>query len=223
MSSRRTGYAIVISLIVASALAFARAEQVKLEHSPVTAVRITHHFSPICRPGPRRCKPVAPLSFKLRKPSVVELTLIDSSGHTVWTFTPPGGRHYPAGRVKVHWNGRLHSGAKAPDGHYRLRVALPTLHRTITIPNNLIVDTVPPRLTLVSRPGAIPVRYTVSEPSHVYLAIRPDNGGRTGVLRGHNGRFRIPPPLHHLPATMVMVAIDLAGNSSGQVPAGRLK
>jgi hypothetical protein len=223
MSSRRTGYAIVICLIVASAFAFARAEQLKLEHSPVTAVRITHHFSPVCRPGPARCKRVAPLSFKLRKPSVVELTLIDSSGHTVWTFTPPGGRQYPAGRIKVHWNGRLQSGGTAPDGHYRLRVGLPTLHRTITIPDNLVVDTMPPRLTRLSPLGALPVRYAVNEPSHVYLAIRPDDGSSTHVLRGHNGHFHLPPRLRHVPATMVMIAIDLAGNSSRPVPAGRLK
>lgn len=223
MTSRRTGYAIVICLIVASAFAFARAEQLKLERSPVTAVRITRHFSTACHPGHLRCKPLAPLSFKLRKPSVVNLTLVDSSGRTVWTFTRANGRTYQPGRITVAWNGHVQGGGKAPDGHYRLRVAMPTLHRTITIPNSLILDTVPPRLTLVGPPGATPVRYTVSEPSRVYLAIRPDNGGPTRVVRGRHGRVRIPLALHHQPATMVMVAIDQAGNSSGPVPAGRLK
>jgi hypothetical protein len=223
VSSRRTGYAIVASLIVASAFAFARAEQLKLERSPVTAVRITRHFSTACDPRNPHCKPAAPLGFKLRKRSVVMLTLIDSAGHTVWTFTPAGGRHYAPGRITVHWNGHLQSGGKAPDGPYRLRVALPTLHRTITIPTTVILDTVPPKLTLLSRPGELPVRYSVSEAASVYLAIRPDNGGRTRVLRGHHGHFHIPRALHHVPATMVMVAIDKAGNSSGPIPAGRLK
>jgi hypothetical protein len=223
VSSRRTGYAIVISLIVASALAFARAEQLKLERSPVGAVRFTRHFSTACNRRNPRCKPVAPLSFKLRKPSVVMLTLIDSAGHTVWTFTPAGGRRYPPGRITVVWNGHLQNGGKAPDGRYRLRVQLPTLHRTITIPTTVILDTVPPKLTLLSAPGALPVRYTVSEPASVYLAIHPDNGGPNHLLRGHHGHFHIPQALHHQAATMVMVAIDKAGNSSGPVPAGRLK
>ena len=74
----------------------------------------------------------------------------------------------------------------------------------------------------MSRPGAAPVRYRVSEPARVFLAIRPPSGGRSRVLRGHDGRVRIPASLQRLAGSMVMVAVDLAGNRSRPVSAGTL-
>ncbi|MGN6379455.1 MAG: hypothetical protein ACTHNU_10930 [Gaiellales bacterium] len=220
MSRRRTGYAIVASLILASAVAFARAEQLKLERSPVASPHITKHFSTTCTPGPR-CLSHATLSFRLRTSSALGLSLVNSSGDTVWTF-PEVTNRYPPGRVTVHWNGRLNGGERAPDGHYRLRIGLRSLGRTITIPNPVIVDTVRPKLTVTSPPGAAPVRYTVNEPAHVYLLLRPVGGGRPHLLRGRRGRVRIPAQLRRQPATMSLIAVDLAGNSSGVVSAGRL-
>jgi FlgD Ig-like domain len=222
MSSRRTGYAIIGAILVVSAAAFARAEQLKLQHSPVTAPRITTHFSGVCEKTRPACVDAATLSFKLRKPARVALTLVDASGHTVVAFTPAAGRQYPVGRVQVTWRGRTHSGARAPDGRYRLRVHLISLGRTITIPAPLIVDTVPPVLTLVSRPGSAPVRYRVNEPARVYLAFRPAGGGRGSVLGGHDGRVRIPAALRRSGGSMLMVAVDLAGNRSHAVSAGSL-
>ena len=99
MSSRRTGYAIIAAVILASAVAFARAEQLKLEHSPITSPRITKHFSRVCRRKAPACVDMAKLSFRLRKPARVALTLVDASGHTVYAFAPAAGRRYPAGRV----------------------------------------------------------------------------------------------------------------------------
>jgi hypothetical protein len=220
MSSRRTGYAIIAAIIVASAVAFARAEQLKLEHSPVTSPRVTKHYSPTCRPVRGACAHTAPLSFRLRKPAQVALTLVDASGHTVYAFTPAAGRRYPAGRVHLRWDGHTQAGARAPDGSYRLRVHLISLGRTITIPSPLIVDTVPPTLVLLSRPGAAPVRYRLSEPAHVFLAYTA--GGHATVLRGHDGRVRIPASLRRLRGSMRMIAVDLAGNRSQTVSAGTL-
>jgi FlgD Ig-like domain len=222
MSSRRTGYAIVATLILVSAVAFTRAEQLKLERSPITAPRITKHFSTACRPSPL-CPARATLSFRLRRASRVSLTLVDASGAAVRALTPPQGRGYGVGRVTVHWNGRGQDGGIAPDGRYLLRVDLLTLGRTITIPSPLIVDTQPPRLTLVSPPGTAPVRYHANEPVHVFMAVRPLAGGPTRVLRGRKGRVRIPASLRHAPAVMTMVAVDLAGNRSPAIRAGTLR
>ncbi len=222
MSSRRTGYAVIAAILLACAAAFARAEQLKLAHSPVTSPRMTKHFSPVCAenpPVPAACLRHATLSFKLRKPAGLSLTLVDSAGHTVFVFPQAVNRH-PAGRVQVTWDGRTQSGALAPDGTYRLRVHLLTLGRTITIPTPLIVDTVKPVLTLRSRPGATPVRYRVSEPAHVFLAFNA--GGHVTVLRGRNGRVRIPEPLRRRGGSMLMVAVDLAGNRSQTVSVGSL-
>lgn len=225
MSSSRTGYAIIAATIIVSAVAFARAEQLKLEHSPVTSPRITKHFSGVCRAkATSACVDVAKLSFRLREPARVFLTLVDASGNTVYAFTQAAGRSYPAGRVSVRWRGRSQAGQRAPDGRYRLRVDLLSLGRTITIPSPLIVDTAPPTLTLLSRPGTTPVRYRVSEPAHVFLAYYRGacRRGPATVLRGHDGRVRISAALRRQPGCMLMVAVDLAGNRSRPVSAGRL-
>jgi hypothetical protein len=224
MSSRRTGYAVIAATLLACAAAFARAEQLKLEHSPITSPRVTKHFSGRCQGKAPICLHRAILSFRLRKPARASLTLVDSSGRTVFAFTPSSGHRYPAGRVQLRWDGRTQSGGRAADGTYRLRVDLLSLGRTITIPSPLIVDTVPPTLTLLSRPGTAPVRYRVSEPAHVFLAYHHgacDSSSAT-VLRGHAGRVRIPAALRRQPGCMLMVAVDLAGNRSHTVSAGRL-
>src|SRR5436190_6786 len=116
MSSRRTGYAIVGTIIVASAVAFVHAERLKLQHAVVGATRVTKHFSPVCLSS-RPCQHarLALLRFRLRTSSRLVLTLIDANGRTVRTFTPPGGREYPHGFVRLHWDGRTDAGARVPD------------------------------------------------------------------------------------------------------------
>lgn len=220
MSTRRTGYAIVGTLILASAVAFVHAEQLKLQRGPVGATRITKHFSPVCRAGPAcPASHLALLRFRLRTGARLELTLVDAAGATVRTFTPPGGRRYSPGLVKVYWNGRTEARRPAPDGRYRLRVAL-VGNRTITIPDPLILDTKPPRLRLLSAPGRLPVRYATNEQANVYLAVHPVAGGRTHILRGHRGRVVVPAALVSAPATLKLVAVDRAGNASPAVAAG---
>jgi hypothetical protein len=223
MSRHRTGYAIVGTLIAASAVAFVHAEQLKLRRAPVGDTRITKHFSTTCRPShscPRSHR--APLRFRLRTPARLRLTLVNAAGRTVRTFTPPGGRRYGRGDVQVRWDGRTDAGRRAPDGRYRLRVELPAQGRTITIHDPVVLDTVPPRLRLVSRPGRTPVRYAVSEHARVFLAVRPLAGGDLRLLRGHRGRVVVPPSLARSPARMTLVAVDLAGNASRAISAGRL-
>jgi flagellar hook capping protein FlgD len=222
MSSRRTGFAIVATIIVASAVAFAHAEQLKLERGIIGAAKITKHFSPVCMPS-RLCRADhhALLRFRLRSPSRLAVTLIDDAGRTVRTLTPPGGKRYGRGVVRLHWNGRTDAGARAPDGRYRLRVQLLGQGRTITLPAPLFLDGTPPRLRLISAPGHVPVRYAVSEPALVFLAVHPLAGGKATVLRGRHGVVMVPRTLVAAPATLRLIALDLAGNASPVLDAGQ--
>ncbi len=219
MPATRIGYAVVAVLIAASGGAFVRAEQLKLERSPVATPRITKHLSTTCKPGPH-CVRTAALGFALRTPATLELTLLDSGGHIVRTFTPAGGRRYPAGRVTLRWDGRTQNGAPAADGRYRLRVDLLSLGRAITIPDPVVLDTAPPTLTLLSPPGQVPVHYHVSEQARIYLSIRPAGGSPGTILRGRHGHVAVPARDRLPGARMTLVAVDAAGNVSAPLAAG---
>lgn len=226
MSSRRTGYVIVAVMFAASVAAFARAEQLKLTRSPVFDVRIQRRFSPTCRPNPRCTPRGALLSFRLRQAARVRLEIVDSSGNVVRTLSPPNGRLHQKSRVSTRWDGRTQRGAVVPDGDYRLRVDLLSLGRSITIPAPVTVDTVPPVVRLVSRPGHLPVRYHSSQPGLVQLRLLTRTAaGRVRllhVLTGRHGRVWVPARWQQPGVEMQLRAIDDAGNESAPVPAGTL-
>ncbi len=218
MPSARSGYAIVAVLLIAAAGAFLRAEQLKLTLSPVARPAPPQHFSPVCSGNPR-CQTAADLRFTLRKAQTVELAIVDSSGDVVRSLTPAGSTAYPKGIVTKTWDGTTDAGGQAPDGSYRLRVTLPESGKTITIPNRIVIDTKPPTLVLVSRPGEVPVRYRSD--GRVYLLLRaPD--GRTTRRRGHGGRVRVPSSLQVSGTTMTLIAQDKARNRSAPVSAGTI-
>lgn len=226
MPSRRTGYAIVAVMFSVSVVAFARAEQLKLTRSPVGVVHIQRHFSPTCRPNPNCTSHGALLSFRLRQAARIRLEIVDSNGNVVRTLSPPDGRLRQPSRVATRWNGRTDSGAVAPDGNYRLRVDLLSLGRTIVIPARLILDTVPPVVTLLSRPGALPVRYRTSAPGLTQLRLlHRTAAGKVEVLHvltGRHGRVRVPAQWQKRGEEMQLSTIDEAGNESAPVSAGTL-
>jgi hypothetical protein len=105
-------------------------------------------------------------------------------------------------------------------------VHLISLGRTITIPDPITLDDTPPTLTVTSAPGAIPVRYTTSEPAAVFAHARELSGSsaRGAVFRGRGGKVR----LHHSPLAgaevgMTLVAVDRAGNTSVPVSVGTIR
>ena len=226
MPRRRTGYAIVAVMFVVSVAAFARAEQLKLTRSPVWGARIPREYSPNCRPNPLCMPHGAPLSFKLRQAARFRLEIVDSNGNVVRTLSPPDGRLHQKSRVTTRWNGRTQTGAIAPDGIYHLRVDLLSLGRTIVIPSRLMVDTVPPVVTLLSRPGALPVRYRTSEPGLTQLRLlRRTAAGKVEVvhvLNGRRGRVRVPAQWQKRGEEMELSTIDEAGNESALVTAGTI-
>jgi hypothetical protein len=226
MVSVRTATVVVGVLIAAAAAAFLRAEQLKLERSPVASPSIQKYFSATCTAGTRHCNPShrAALSFTLRRAATVALAVVDADGHVVRELSGPAAR--PKGVVRTSWDGRTDAGRLAPDGDYRLRVALPSLGRTITIPDPVVLDDTRPVVTLESAPGAVPVRYGVSERARVWAVARI--AGFTGhgdapraSFRGRDGVVNFK-PARKIPAgtpiSLVLVALDAAGNSSTIVP-----
>ena len=229
MPSRRTGIVVIAVMLAASGLAFLRAEQLKLERSPIGGTQVKKFFSTTCQPlhpHTRCASHSARMSFRLRKPGRVALAIVNSSGATVEQLTPAAGRRTPRGRVTVRWNGRTDSGARAPEGAYHLRVHLISLGRTITIPDPTQLDLTPPTVTLESTPGSHVIRYSTSEPA--ILLVRAtgtgSDAGHSALFRGHGGRIHFRRTrLAGAEVTVTLVAVDRAGNRSAAVTAGSFR
>jgi len=215
--SHRAAAAIPLVLIALCAAAFLRAEQLKLHHSAVGHPHVRQAFSPGCTdPG---CLPAAKLRFTLRKPQALDLAIVDDGGNVTKTLAT--NRSYRKGPVVLHWDGSTDAGGGAPDGRYRLRVTLAD-GRHVTIPDAIIVDTVPPtiRIDQVHRGRvALAVHYTRS-PGNGYAMMVVRQGSRIVLQK------RVIPHVAHLaygkltPGRYVieMVAVDQAGNRTPNPP-----
>jgi len=216
----------VAALLGGSAAAFAFAEHLKLEKSPVFRTRVGKLLGPTCRCQYRRIK----IQFTLRKPERLSVVVVDSDGKVVRTLlmsTP-----VRAGRQRFGWDGRNDAGQAVPAGTYKPRLHLANEHRTILMPNPIKVDPTPPTISPVSvaprvfspgrafRRNHVVVRYRISEPARALLYV--DGQLRVirrpyiekGVLRWLGtglpaGRYRL-----------TLRAIDLAGNLSAGVLLG---
>jgi hypothetical protein len=164
------------------------AEVLKLERSSVTAPSFTKHFSPICGCG----KETARLSFRLRKADRLDASIVDSGGDLVRALAED--ERSPVGPVSFSWDGRDDTGARVPDGRYRLRVHLNVQRRTIVLPNPVFVDTQAPRVRVVGvgpqifspdddgRRDRVQVSYSANEPARGTLLV-DGAATRTGKLR----------------------------------------
>ncbi|HEY8857921.1 MAG TPA: FlgD immunoglobulin-like domain containing protein [Gaiellales bacterium] len=221
MPRPRTGIIVIAVLLAASGLAFLRAEQLKLERSPVGGTKLQKYFSTTCPIHRKtRCTShAALLRFRLRKPATVALAIVNGSGDIVRRLTPAAGERLPRGPVKLRWNGRTDAQAAAPQGTYHLRVDLRSLGRVITIPDPIELDNTLPTLTLLGRRGELPLRYRTSEPAVVYVIARA--AGRAALYRGRGGRVHFRHTrLSGSEAQITLVAVDRAGNRSTAVAAG---
>lgn len=207
----------MLVLLGATAVAFAVTEGLKLEPSPIRSVTVDKVFSPTCECGTNE----ASVRFRLRKSDRLTLDVVDSSGNAVRTLIGP--RTVPKGIVTARWDGRDDDGAVVADGAYRPRVHLRSAHRTIVLPNPIVIDTNPPRIVSVRAARHVleprhklSMRYRVSEPARVSMYI----GGKR-VVRGRSsktswkldwtgGRRNLRPGTYRL----TLVARDIAGNIS---------
>jgi hypothetical protein len=222
-----TGF--VWALLVATTAAFVVTEALKLERPAVGRFRGDSVFSPTCSCLQQRAR----FSFILRRADRVDVVIVDEDGEPVRVLASaarPG-----RGRVGFRWGGRDDAGAIVPDGAYRVRVRLMEEDRTVTFGRPLVVDTQPPRLTLLEvdprrivrgRDG-ISIRFDVSERARVFLLVDRRRAARFGLFRngsetvGWSGtsRRRLLPPGEY---RIVLRARDRAGNRSPRTRAVRV-
>ncbi len=200
---------------------FAVTERLKLVPSPIAAPEVTEAFSPTCGCETSRAR----ISFRLREPDRLTVTIVDAAGDAVATLA--NDEPHSAGRVSFVWGGA------APEGMYRAQVHLADARRTIRIPNEMRLDRTPPVLSVQAivpdafspdgdgRADKVRATYSVSQRSSVLLLVdgelavegRPTERGKLEWY-GRRRRVRLPPGLYGI----TLVARDLAGNRSQPSP-----
>jgi hypothetical protein len=225
---------LVLGLLVATAAAFAVTEGLKLVKPAVTRTLIVsaasaagrpHElkaFSPTCHCATDR----AYLRFWLRHADTLTLDVLDRERRVVATLVDSRRVHSRWNRFA--WDGRSDEGTVAPDGSYQFRIHLAGQHRTILLPNRLVLDTKPPLVRQVTvirdtfspdgdgRADAVRVKYRLDGPARAILFVggeqvvqtrfRPVRGELPwyGKVRGRT----LPQGTYHLR----VAGVDLAGN-----------
>jgi hypothetical protein len=219
---------LLLLLLVATTVAFAITEGLKLEPSPIRSVYVNKVFSPTCDCSTNE----AAIRFRLRKADRMTLSIVDRSDHVVRTLV--SSEPTKNGIVRASWDGRDDDGAIVPDGRYRPRVHLERAHRTIVLPNPIRVDTLAPKVTLVrlrprvfspdgdGRNDKVAAVYRVSEPAHALLFVdgRLRVRGRSAKPQGKLDWFGKVDG-HSLPARRYRISLgarDIAGNISQPTP-----
>jgi hypothetical protein len=175
---RHAPTAIVLALLIATALAFVTTQRQKLEPSPVGRIEIDRILSPACACD----RSAATIRIGLRRTDTVTLELISSAGQPVRTLVDR--RRYRAlSTVNVAWDGRDNRGRIVPDGSYRPRLTLESGARSFVLPNPIVLDTHAPKIVVTrvstkvispdgdSRNDRVILRYTVDEPAHGILRV----------------------------------------------------
>ena len=119
---------LVVALLGGSAAAFAVAERLKLERSPILATGVDKIVSPISG------KP-AKITFLLRKSDRVSVAIVDADGNVVRSLA--SARKLSRGTHTFRWYGRDDAGVPAEDAGYKPRVHLASAQRTILMPNTI--------------------------------------------------------------------------------------
>lgn len=206
---------LAVVLLVGSAAAFTRSERLKLAASPLGKPKFERHLSPTCD-----CPhATASLSFLLRRPERLAVSVVDSDGGHVATLAD--GEDVEAGTVSFEWDGKDDDGQVAPDGLYRLKVRLEHDRRNILIPKTILLDAEPPQLRVleaVTTDEGVRVRYRTNEGVRVRVfsdGKRVAAGGRSaaGVGRITWTPAGVPPA-----GELALVAVDRSGNRTEPVP-----
>lgn len=177
--------ALVAALLVATGLAFAYTEQLKLTRSPIRGTQVSKVFSPTCACLTDR----AHVSFVVRKRNRVAVEIV-RAGDVVRRLV----RDRPVRegqRLRLTWDGRDDAGRVVAEGRYRPEVRLERERTTIKLPNLIRVDTTPPVVTLVrarprvfspdgdGRRDRVRLDYRTDGPARVSLYV----GGRRVVRK----------------------------------------
>lgn len=215
-----------MALLVATAAAFAITERLKLTKSALMpGTKISRVFSPTC--GCARAK--ANIVLVNRQRDTVDVTIVDLHRHEVATLV--NGVSLKRGPVRLRWDGTTDSGARAPDGTYRVKIHFAGQHQTIVVPNRILLDTQAPKVEDVSvnreafspdgdkQADFVRITYALSKPAHLTLFLggrriletyrHPQRGSTTWNGKLPNGRL-----LRQGGYTLEVGALDLAGNST---------
>ena len=192
--------AVFAALVLATIAAFFVTQQLKGEFPLVIRFAVSpgdispngDHFADSTRVG-----------FDLTRTASVSFSVVDTEGNEVRRLVDDrklaGDGHY-----RFRWDGRDDSGRIVADGEYTLRVVRRDQGRVINSIKKVIVDTVPPKVRLVSakpgviapgEPGQAPrvaIRYR--GPSNVhpeYRIFRTDEGKPRVVARFRGNRHRL--------------------------------
>ena len=222
---------LVLLVLAGSAAAFAISEGLKVQKAAITAVHIDGKiFSPLCACATDRVT----IGFRLTRSDRLTVGIVDSNGQIVRMLV--GSRLYGRGKHHFTWNGLTGVGAVVPDGTYEPRIRLHRAGKTLVLPNPIRVDTVSPRIRVVSvrprvispdgdgRSDVVRVRYHIDEHAHALLYVNSVLRARTKFQRqsdtvawyGRVGGRALPPGSYRLS----LAAVDIAGNPSDQVQAG---
>jgi hypothetical protein len=222
--------AVVLALLMATALAFVVTESAKLEKSPIMGTKVTPLFSPS-----GVTTKTADVIFRLRKTERIEAWIEDSKGNRVRDLQSP--RTFKRGtRLDLVWDGFTDGGVLVPDGVYMPVVKLLRSHRTIVLPSEIRLDTKPPVITVRhpqypilspdgdGRHDSFTTSYRISEHGNAILAVREKQVEFTKCCKQAgelhwNGKLGLPPrPVRPGRYLLTVAARDEAGNQSKAFP-----
>jgi len=208
---------LVVGLLGGSAAAFAVTERLKLERSPIFGTQVGKVVSPA---SGRRVK----IGFRVRTSDSLSLAIVDSQDRVVRALI--SSHHVRSGRKRYTWDGRDDAGNSVPDGIYKPRVHLASEHRTILLPNPIVVDTKVPHialtrtsLTVVSPDGDarddyLTVFFHTSEPARAVLFANGRKAVKLKSFTAHSLKWgrRNGMPTRPGVYRLRLRAIDAAGN-----------
>jgi FlgD Ig-like domain len=210
----------MLALLAGTTTAFALTEALKLDRTPITRPKFFVVFSPVCM-----CRSdTARLPVTFRRADTIDVVIVAEGGDSVRTLAE--GRTQPRGRAVFLWDGRDDAGRIVPDGSYRLRLSFGEDGRTIELPNEIRVDTMPPTLELLSlevpsprSPDPLTASARSNERSRLLLYVDDELAARgrfqgPGVIRLAWVRAADDPRLFSGRHALTLVAKDRAGNSS---------
>ena len=171
---------LVVGLLGGSAAAFAVTERLKLERSPIFGTRVDPAVSPY---SGRR----ADIIFKVRKADDLSLAIVDRRDQVVRALI--SSHHVRPGRKDYKWNGRDDSGSPVPQGTYRPRIHLAAEHRTILLPNPIVVDTKAPHISVTRT--SLAVVSPDGDARHDYLTIFFKSSEPVRAVLYANGRLAV--------------------------------
>lgn len=170
---------IVFALLVVATLgAFVVTQKLKSKPPVIVRPDVSVVFSPVADDADKSRR--AKISFWLDRGDDVSISIVDDEGRIVATVAD-GVKVPRKVRKKWFWDGRTRDGGRAPDGYYKVRVALLRQGRTVDLPDvEIAVDTKPPKPRVVA--------VTPEGPSGPAFLPQRAVDGATVAIRGTEGR-----------------------------------